>query len=125
MQYDVTSPAAYLSELDDDWRRRTLEQLRDLILASAPDLKERIHYRMLCYSSDRGNLFHLNAQKHYVSLYVGDAEKIDPDGSLLSGLDVGKGCIRFRKSVSVDETRIAGFIDKAIALSRQGLDLGC
>jgi hypothetical protein len=32
---------------------------------------------MLSYSDQRGIVFGLNAQKHYVSLYVGDAKKID------------------------------------------------
>lgn len=44
---------------------------------------------MLSYRDERDIVLALNAQKHYVSLYAGDASKIDPDGTLLSGLNVG------------------------------------
>jgi hypothetical protein len=46
---------------------------------------------MLCYRLNNLVLFHLNAQKGYVSLYCGDSKKIDPDGILLTGLNIGKG----------------------------------
>ena len=110
MQYAATTPAEYLAQLDDDWRREKIQQLRALIQAQAPFLTEDINYKMLGYGDANGRLFHLNAQKNYVSLYVGDAAKIDPDGALLAGLNVGKGCIRFTKSVSIPETRIDEFI---------------
>lgn len=70
-------------------------------------------------------VFGLNAQKHYVSFYVGNAGTIDPDGSLLAGLDCGKGCIRFKKTQAVEKTRIDAFIEKAAELHRQGVDIGC
>jgi Domain of unknown function (DU1801) len=70
-------------------------------------------------------VFGFNAQKNSVNLYVGTARKIDPDGVLLAGLDVGKGCIRFKKSTSVADTRIEEFIQKAMALWRKGEDSGC
>lgn len=125
MQYDVTTPEAYLKALDADWRRETLLRLRALIQAKAPELVEGIAYKMLGYRDDSGLVFGLNAQKHYVSFYVGNASAIDPDGSLLAGLDRGKGCIRFTKSVPVESTRIAEFIERAVALSRSGSDIGC
>lgn len=125
MQYDVKTPAEYIDMLEDDWRRVTLESLRALVKSKAPNFKEGIQHKMLCFGDDKGVLFHLNAQKHYVSLYVGNAKKIDPDGSLLKGINVGKGCIRFKKTVSVTETRIDEFIERAIELWEQGADLGC
>lgn len=125
MLYEANSPEEYVAQLDADWRKETLTKLRTLIQASAPDLDERIHYKMLGYGKDENFLFHLNAQKSYVSLYVGDASKIDPDGVLLQGLNVGKGCIRFGKSVNVDNTRIAEFIDQAFSMWQQGADIDC
>ncbi|MEM7054498.1 MAG: DUF1801 domain-containing protein [Pseudomonadota bacterium] len=125
MLYEANSPEDYVTQLDADWRKETLTKLRTLIQASAPDLDENIHYKMLGYGKDENFLFHLNAQKNYVSLYVGNASKIDPDGVLLEGLNVGKGCIRFGKSVNVDNTRIAEFIDQAFLMWQQGADIGC
>ena len=125
MQYDVTTPGAYLDALEADWRCETLVQLRAQILEHAPELVEGIDYKMLSYRDDTGIVFSLNAQKHYVSLYVGNASTIDPDGALLAGLERGKGCIRFKKSVAVESTRIDAFIARAAELNRQGVDTGC
>lgn len=125
MQYDVSTPDEYLSILEQDWRRDTLLSLRELIQRNAPELKEAIKYKMLSYEDDRGPVFALNAQKGYVSFYVGNAEKVDPAGELLGGLDCGKGCIRFKKSVKVTETRIDEFISRAAALRREGGDIEC
>ena len=125
MQYDVTTPEQYMAALADDWRLDTLKQLRELIKTSAPFLTEGIQYKMLSYSDHSTSLFHLNAQKHYVSLYVGNISAIDEQGELLAGLDLGKGCIRFKKSLPVADTRIDAFINKAVTLLLQGKDIGC
>jgi len=125
MQYDVKTPSEYIEILDDDWRREKLEELRDLIKSKAPDLSEGINYKMLSYGDKNGNVFHLNVQKNYVSLYVGNAGKIDPDGELLKGINTGKGCIRFKKSLSLSGTRIEKFIERAVHLWEQGVDIEC
>ena len=125
MQYDVKTPAEYMDALEDDWRREKLENLRTLIKSKAPNISEGINYKMLSYGDDTGTLFHLNAQKQYVSLYVGNAKKVDPDGSLLQGLNVGKGCIRFKKSVSIADTRIDEFIERSIDMWQRGEDIYC
>lgn len=125
MQYDVASPEAYLAALADDWRRATLLELRELIRSLAPELQEGIAYRMLSYGSAAGPVFALNAQKGYVSLYVGDTTKVDPGGELLAGLDCGKGCIRFKKTTRISRTRIAEFIEQTATRARQGADLSC
>ncbi|MFY0592084.1 iron chaperone [Roseivirga sp.] len=125
MQYDVKDPAAYIKALEPDWRKDKLLELREIIKGSLPELKEDINYKMLCYSNSKGEIFHLNAQKNYVSLYVGDAAKIDSTGELLKGIDVGKGCIRFKKSVQINETRIKEFIVKTVDLRNKNVDIGC
>ena len=125
MQYNAQTPVEYIDVLEEDWRKEKLLQIRDIILDKAHDFKERIHYKMLCYTDENGDLFHLNAQKNYVSLYVGDASKIDTDGSLLKGLNLGKGCIRFKKSVDINTTKIDTFIEKAVGLWKDGVDVGC
>jgi len=125
MQYDVRTPAEYLEALEDDWRRDTLMLLREIIRKEAPELTETIRYKMLSYDDDRGPVFALNAQKGYVSFYAGNAEKVDPTGENLDGLDHGKGCIRFKKAVKVRETRIDGFIARAAFMRRKAGDIDC
>lgn len=125
MQYEAKTPAEYIEALEDDWRKEKLSVIREIIKTQAPDLEEGINYKMLSYSDERGPAFHLNAQRNYVSFYVGDASKIDPTGVLLTGIDVGKGCIRFKKSVDVSETRIDEFIQLAAQMWAEGMDIDC
>ena len=125
MQYNVNDVEEYLAILENDWRKDTLLALRALINEFAPGLTEAIKYKMLSYGDEKGSLFYLNAQKNYVSLYVGDTKKIDPDGISLKSLDLGKGCIRFKKTVQPEDTKIKDFITTAKSLWDQGVDVGC
>ncbi len=125
MLYNVKTPKDYLGSLEDDWRKGTLMQLREIINTKAPDMEEVISYKMLGYGQGEDILFHLNAQKNYVSLYVGNIKKTDPEGILLKGIDTGKGCLRFRKNVSVAESGIDEFIARTISLWKEGRDMNC
>jgi len=127
MQYDVATPAEYLDILENDWRREKLLQMREMILDYAPELEEKIRYKMLNFGQeDREDyLFALNAQKHYVSLYVGSISKIDPSGDMLKDFNLGKGCIRVRKTLNLDETQLETFIQQTIDLWRAGEDVYC
>ena len=125
MQYKANTPDEYLNELEKDWRLDKLQIIRNLIKSNAPDLTEGIEYKMLNYGDNKGSVFHLNAQKSFVSLYVGNADKIDTDGSLLKDLDRGKGCIRFKKNTIISEEKIGEFIRRAVELRSQGKDIGC
>ncbi len=125
MQYNAATPQEYLNQLENDWRKEKLEQVRAMILNSAPELVEDIEYKMLSFGNGQQSLFNLNAQRNYVSLYVGNIGKIDQGRELLSDFDLGKGCIRIKKNVKLDETQLDVFIRKAIALWKKGKDLGC
>ena len=126
MTYDVDTPDEYLKQLENDWREEYLLDIRNMILGqSEPPLEESINYKMLAYGQSSNTLFHLNAQKNYVGLYVGDIDKVDPSGELSNGINRGKGCLRFKKSTPPNETRINEFITKAVELWKQGADLEC
>ncbi|MDA4844017.1 iron chaperone [Hoeflea poritis] len=125
MLSDAKTPSEYIEQLENDWRCEKLQEIRALIKKQAPQLDERIHYKMLGYGHGDRYVFHLNAQRQYVSLYVGNASKIDPDNALLQGLNVGKGCIRFTKTKKITETRIDEFIARAIEMWRAGEDVDC
>ncbi|MFK7802135.1 MAG: iron chaperone [Anaerolineae bacterium] len=125
MQYEVKTPAEYMSALEDDWRRVKLEEIRGIIKSKAPDITEGINYKMLSYGEEDNIVFHLNAQKNYVSFYVGDTAKIDPTGELLEGINCGKGCLRFKKTLAISDTRLDEFIGKTLELWRAGEDVSC
>lgn len=122
---DAKTPSEYMAQLEDDWRRDKLQSIRAIIQKQAPQLSESINYKMLGYALDENYVFHLNAQTAYVSLYVGNASKIDPSGELLQGLSVGKGCVRFSKSTDITKTRIDEFIALAFEMWRAGEDIDC
>jgi len=125
MQYNANTPEEYINEMEKDWRFEKLQMIRSIIHSKAPDLAEGIEYKMLSYGDNDGNIIHLNAQKNFVGLYVGNAKKIDIDGNLLEGLDMGKGCIRFKKSTLVSEENIGEFIRRTVKFRKQGKDIGC
>jgi len=125
MQYDVNTPKEYLAALDDDWRRNVLQELREVLLQEAPTLIEDISYKMLGFRDTEGFVFHLNAQKDFVGLYVGSVAAIDPSGELLEGLSKGKGCVRFTKTKSVRQTNIRRFIAQAMVLREAGVRFDC
>lgn len=116
----------FLGKLEDDWKKERLMEVRQLLL-NYKQLKEGMNYGMLSYGgeSDDEPLFHLNAQKNYVSLYVGNISKIDPDKTLLKGLNLGKGCIRISKTKQLADTGLEAFIDKTVALWQSGDDTSC
>lgn len=125
MLYEAKTPTEYLSQLEDDWRKEKLQQLRALVQTHAPEATETIHYKMLGYKQGEEFLFHLNAQKGYVSFYVGNVAKVDPDGEMLKNVSHGKGCIRFKKSVAVEDSGISEFLARFMELHTDGKNLGC
>jgi uncharacterized protein YdhG (YjbR/CyaY superfamily) len=125
VQYDAKTAEEYLEMLEEDWRKEKLLMIRQIILDYAPEMEEVIRYKMLNYGKDDDYVFALNAQKHYVSLYVGNIEKIDNAETLLEGYNYGKGCIRVRKTINIEETGLEQFIQKTIDMWRAGQDTSC
>jgi uncharacterized protein YdhG (YjbR/CyaY superfamily) len=120
VQYDAASPEEYLSALENDWRMDKLLEVRRLIFKHGPELEESIKYKMLSYGSGDEALFGLNAQKGYVSLYVGSIDKIEGADELLEPFNTGKGCIRIRKTVDIHSTGLEEFIRRTAELWRKG-----
>ena len=100
----------YIENPEADWRKQKLLEVRELILRNAGDIGEGIEYKMLCYGYEGKNIFHLNAQRVYVSLYVRNIGKVAGADKMLSDFDRGKGCIRVKKKVALPYTRLEDFI---------------
>ena len=125
MQYNVKTPVEYLKHLETDWRKEKLQLVRGLILKHGSDLNENIEYKMLAFGKNAKNIFHLNAQKNYVSLYVGTIKKVENGEELLKDFDIGKGCIRIKKSINISETQLEVFIKKTIDYWGHGGNIDC
>ena len=96
MQYDAATPEEYLSMIENDWRRERLLAIREMLLV-IPGIAEGIAYGMLQYRVDGEVFAHLNAQKAYVGVYLGELERFDPGAEIRGGMNCGKSCVRFRK----------------------------
>lgn len=125
MQYEAKTPEEYFKLLENDWRKEKLLDIRRIILEYAPELVESIHYKMLCYGNELIKIFYLNAQKSYVSLYVGTIEKVENSDILLEKFNYGKGCIRIKKSIDISNTGLETFIKHTIDIWRAGGDTSC
>ena len=124
VSYQAASPEDYLAALDDDWRKEKLLALREMIFRTAPrDWVEATHWGMLGYGPEGNPITHLNAQKGYVALYVGDVERIDPGRKLLGGVNCGKGCVRFKKKDEIGEN-VEAFLEAYMVFKRAGMPLG-
>lgn len=123
MQYQVNTPQEYLDVLEEDWRKEKVIQVWKLLEVEGPELQPGIEYKMLSFADQRGTVFNLNAQANYVSFYVGDTKKVDASGESLQGFNMGKGCIRIKKTNEVEKLR--AFIRMAIKKRQAGGDIGC
>jgi uncharacterized protein YdhG (YjbR/CyaY superfamily) len=85
----------YLENLAPE-RQAALAKLRSLVFEVAPDAVETMRYRMPTYEYGDGVLCAFASQKHYVSLYM-DTDIVEKYREELTGLSIGKSCIRFRK----------------------------
>jgi len=100
MQYKADTPDEYLKKIDADWRKERLMAIREMMLAA--NATEALGYGMLRYVIDGGVLAHMNAQKHYVGVYLGELERIDPGAAIRGKMDCGKTCLRIKKSSDLD-----------------------
>ncbi|SEI79876.1 protein of unknown function (DU1801) [Cyclobacterium xiamenense] len=125
MQYEAETVGHYLEQLESDWRKELLEEIRVLIKSQGSRLREGIEYKMLAYWLEDRTIFHLNAQRAYVSLYVGTITKIPDAKELLQDFDTGKGCIRIKKSVVLAKTGLPAFIKKTIDWWERGGESDC
>ena len=97
---------AYLEKLEPD-RRAALAKLRSLVLETVPGAVEGMKYRMPTYECEGGVPCAFASQKRYMSLYL-VPDLVEKYRAELSGLDVGKSCVRFRKleKLSLDTVRV-------------------
>ena len=95
---DVTS---YLLHVPTE-RQGCLAAMRVLCLETLTDYHESMDYGMPCYAKDGKVEVAFASQKNYISLYILKKDVVDANRALLSGLNVGKGCIKYTRPANVD-----------------------
>jgi uncharacterized protein YdhG (YjbR/CyaY superfamily) len=96
---------AYLAQVTGP-RRDTVVRLRELCLEHLPGFTEGVQYRVPGYwrgpvPAGEGEVG-FAAQRQYLSFYVLRTDVMAAHRARLTGLDVGKGCIRYRRPEQLD-----------------------
>ena len=90
-----TTVGAYLKGVDAA-RRDDFAELRKLVRRVLPKAKETMSYRMPTYELG-APVCAIAAQKQYLALYVCETDALDDFRGDFAHLNVGKGCIRFKR----------------------------
>jgi uncharacterized protein YdhG (YjbR/CyaY superfamily) len=101
----VPNPAvdAYVEQLPED-RQEGVRLLLGLCREHLEGFTETMRYRMPGYVREEGAEGEIGvaAQKHHLSFYVTRTDVMDAHRDRLAGLDLGKGCIRYRRTDQID-----------------------
>ncbi|WP_328949830.1 DUF1801 domain-containing protein [Streptomyces sp. NBC_00184] len=91
----------YLAEVSEE-RRAALARLRELCRAELPGFAEVMAYGMPVYERDGVGEIAFASQKQYISFYLLRSDVREAFAERLTGHDMGKGCLRFRKPEQID-----------------------
>jgi uncharacterized protein YdhG (YjbR/CyaY superfamily) len=109
--------SAYIAEAPVD-RRPALELLRGLCSDGLPGFEEAMRHGMPAYLRDGEVEVAFASQRSYVSLYVLRSAALDACADRLTGLSLGKGCVRFRRPEQIEPALVRALL--AATVSRLG-----
>ena len=105
MQSKAKDAQAYIEQAPAD-RREALLKLRELCLKVLKGYEERMVYGGPGYARQGAARERVEvgfaSQKNYISFYILRQEALEPYRAELTGLSVGKGCIRYPKPGKID-----------------------
>jgi uncharacterized protein YdhG (YjbR/CyaY superfamily) len=106
---------AYVAGVDDR-RRDAVARLRNLCRERLVGFEEVFAYGMPGYRRAGGEVeIGFAAQKQYLSFYVTRTDVMAAHRDRLTGLSVGKGCIRYRRPEQIDWDVVASVLDMTAA----------
>ena len=112
MQSEATTVNEYLEEVPEH-RKEALEQLRNYCQEYLPGYLESMEYGMPSYKKKDGEVeVAFASQKNYISFYILKQEVLDKYRDRLSGLNLGKGCIRYSKPDQIDFTLVRQLLEE-------------
>lgn len=109
-----TTVSAYIASVPPK-ARKALKQIRSAIKKAAPDIQERISYRIPTFDLDGKYLLYMAAFKDHVSIYPATASMMAKYGKQLKSHRSGAGTLRF----GLDEQLPLGLITKLAKLRVQ------
>lgn len=105
MQSKVATVPAYIAEAPAE-RRIALKKLRVLCRAELKGAVEGMDYGMPCYRSGETVLVAFASQKQYIAFYGCGQLLLKNHPEAAAKLNMGKGCIRFKKPEQIDFTLV-------------------
>lgn len=111
MQSDAKNVNSYLKEVPQA-RRDSLNQLRELCVEILDGYEENMEYGMPSYKKDGEVEVAFASQKSYISFYIMKKPVLDKYRDQLTGLNVGKGCIRYSKPEKIDFTLVRQLLEE-------------
>ena len=102
MQSEARTVDEYLTEIPEE-RRLILDQIRTAIREQIPELQESMAYGMPAYTrpGETEPEVAFASQVQHISLYL-PVSVVATNKHLLTGLNVGKCCVRYRAAAKVD-----------------------
>lgn len=91
----------YLKEVPKK-RSEALKTIRELCVGILSGYSEDMSYGMPCYKRNDIVEVAFASQKQHICLYILIHEVMQDNASLLSGLNHGKGCIRYHNTDQID-----------------------
>jgi uncharacterized protein YdhG (YjbR/CyaY superfamily) len=114
MQSDAPDVDAYLEEVPEK-RRDALIALRDACRKDLNGFTESMEYGGPSYSRNGEVEVGFASQKQYISLYMLRTDVMQAHRHQLANLDVGKGCIRYRRPEQIDMTVVRSMLQATAA----------
>lgn len=99
-------------------RRPALDRLRSLCLDVFGPESELMAFGMPAYGPPKLPWIAFNSQKQHIAFYVGETA-MDAFAERLTGIDHGKGCVRWRKADRMDFALIADMLAHVRDRTRQ------
>jgi hypothetical protein len=104
----------YMAEQPDEWRP-ALRELRAACRRYLAGYDEVMEHGMPAYLRAAQGEVAFARQARYLSLYILRQPVLEAHRSRLSGLDVGKGCIRYRRPAQIDWPVVADLLSDTAA----------
>lgn len=116
MHSNAADVATYLEKAPAD-RRECLNAIRDICREVLVGYDEDMDYGMPSYRRDGEVEAAFASQKSYISLYILKKDVLDAYRNRMSGLNVGKGCIRYPSPKKVDPSLVRSMLEATAASS--------
>ena len=114
MRSDAATVDEYIAEAPAE-RRDALRLLRRLCREELTGFEEAMRYGMPGYLRAGEVEVGFASQKQYLALYVLRRDAVEAQAKKLTGLSVGKGCIRFRRPEQIDQPTVRALLGSVVA----------